>query len=407
MKKRKHKKAQDALSRRNFLSKTGAGIGGLALTPLALDATSSSELKPKEKPHPLAGVEAEWRNRNEEMSYRMLGRTGMMISEVVSGGDPVRSDNYQQVHYALEKGLNYLDMAPAYGKGDCETAYSKVIDSSSMRAKVFMTTKVSGFTDVRSSLYQDIFKGLPSEKQNAILKRANEIRAERGIDKPGYFIRYWPGQKRSNDPSYLANAMVKDYGHKVDGSKAFRKKIKDSLEGSLSRAKTDYFDILMCPHGANCPEEVQIPEIYETFKELKKEGKVRFLGVSTHNDPAGVLRAATATGEYDVVMCAYNIANGGYLEAAIANAYQNGLGIIAMKAAMAVATHHKAIQPIPQWRIDKVNRIIPGDLKAPMKAYVWALQNPHISAVISNLWDKQFIDENLSLAGMKVELADG
>jgi aryl-alcohol dehydrogenase-like predicted oxidoreductase len=407
MTKMKNKKEQEALSRRNFLSKTGAGIGGLALTPLALDAASNTELKPKKLTNPLAGVKPEWRNRNEEMSYRMLGRTGMMISEVVSGGDPVRSDNYEQVHYALDKGLNYLDMAPAYGRGDCEIAYSKVITSSSMREKVFMTTKVSGFTNVRSDLYQDIFKGLPSDKQNAILDRANEIRAERGIDKPGYFIRYWPGQKRSNDASYLANAMVKDYGHLVDGSQAFRKKIKDSLEGSLTRAKTDYFDILMCPHGANCPEEVQIPEINETFLELKKEGKVRFLGVSTHNDPAGVLRAATEVGVYDVVMCAYNIANGGYLEDAIAKAYQNGMGIIAMKAAMAVATHHEAIQPIPQWRIDKVNRIVPGDLKAPMKAYVWALQNPYISAVISNLWDRQYIDENLSLAGMKVELADG
>ena len=407
MKTRKNKKEQEALSRRNFLSKTGAGIGGLALTTLAVDADTSSEPIPEEKSHPLAGIQPEWRNQSEEMSYRMLGRTGMMISEVVSGGDPVRSDNYQQVHYSLEKGLNYLDMAPAYGKGDCEVAYSKVINSSSMREKVFMTTKVSGFTNVRSNLYQDIFKGLPSGKQNAILDRANEIRAERGIDKPGYFFTYWPGQKQSNDPSYIANAMVKDYGHQVDGSKAFKQKIKESLEGSLSRAKTDYFDILMCPHGANCPEEVQIPEIYETFKELKKEGKVRFLGVSTHNDPAGVLRAATETGEYDVVMCAYNIANGGYLEDAIANAYKNGLGIIAMKVAMAVATHHKAIQPIPQWRIDKVNRIVPGNLKAPMKAYVWALQNPYISAVISNLWDKQFIDENLSLAGMKVDLEDG
>jgi len=404
---RKDNKEQDALSRRNFLSKTGAGIGGLALAPLALDASTKTEFKPEEKLHPLAGVKAEWRNRNQEMSYRMLGRTGMMISEVVSGGDPVRSDNYQHLHYALDKGLNYLDMAPAYGRGDCETAYSKVINSSSMREKVFMTTKVSGFTNIRSDMYQDIFKGLPSEKQNAILEQANQIRDERGIDKPGYFIRYWPGQKRSNDPTYLANAMVKDYGHLVDGSKEFRKKIKDSLEGSLTRAKTDYFDILMCPHGANSPEEVQIPEIYETFNELKQEGKVRFLGVSTHNDPAGVLRAATETGEYDVVMCAYNIANGGYLENAIANAYQNGLGIIAMKAAMAVASHHEAIRPIPKWRIDKVDRIVPGEMKAPMKAYVWALQNPHISAVISNLWDKQFIDENLSLAGIKVDLQDG
>ena len=77
------------------------------------------------------------------------------------------------------------------------------------------------------------------------------------------------------------------------------------------------------------------------------------------------------------------------------------------RAAMAVATHHEKIKPIPQWRIDKVQRIVPGDMKAPMKAYVWALQNPNISAVISNLWDGKFVEENLSLAGVKVALNPG
>ncbi len=101
---------------------------------------------------------------------------------------------------------------------------------------------------------------------------------------------------------------------------------------------------------------------------------------------------------------AYNVINGGYLDHAIQRANAQDVGIIAMKVAMAVATHHKSIQPIPQWRIDKVNRIVPGEMKAPMKAYVWALQNPNVSAVISNLWNKQFIEENLSLAGLKVDL---
>jgi len=71
---------------------------------------------------------------------------------------------------------------------------------------------------------------------------------------------------------------------------------------------------------------------------------------------------------------------------------------------MAVATHHKQLQPIPEWRIQKVNRVVPGDLKPPLKAYLWALQNPEISAVISNLWDESFVKENLSVAGKKVEL---
>jgi aryl-alcohol dehydrogenase-like predicted oxidoreductase len=311
------------------------------------------------------------------------------------------------VEIAIERGVNYLDMAPAYGNGDCETAYSKVIDSSSKRAKVFMTTKVSGIQGVRDGKYEDIFKGLPSDKQKKIMARAAEIRAERYVDKPGYFLVYWPNQETSMDRCFISNAMVEDYGHLVDGSKEHQAKIKASVEGSLKRAKTDHFDILMCPHGGNSREEVSIPETFETFQELKKEGKVRFLGVSTHNDPAGVLEAAAETGQYDVVMCAYNIVNGGYMEGAIRKAYDRGVGIIAMKVAMAVATHHKSLQPIPSWRIDKVERIVPGDLKAPLKAYLWALQNPKITAVISNLWDEQFISENLSIVGKKVALNYG
>ena len=38
-----------------------------------------------------------------------------------------------------------------------------------------------------------------------------------------------------------------------------------------------------------------------------------------------------------------------------------------------------------------------------MKGYLWVLQNPHISAVNSNLWDETYVRENLSLAGKKVE----
>lgn len=131
---------------------------------------------------------------------------------------------------------------------------------------------------------------------------------------------------------------------------------------------------------------------------------MRFLGLTAHNDPAGLLRAAASQGNYDAVMLAYNVINGGYVEEAIRDAHAKGLGMIAMKAAHAVATHHKSLQPVPEWRVQKIHRIIPGDMKAPVKAYLWALQNPHISAVISNLWDETYIRENLAIAGKKVAL---
>lgn len=399
--KRHEKNSGAPLSRRQFLSITTAASAGLGVG-LAAERAPAGAKAGFRLPAP------EWRNRQEGMAYRMLGRTGLMISEVVNGGDPVRLGNLRPTELAIERGLNYLDMAPAYGRGECEQAYARIIDSPSKREKVFMTTKVSGFKELRNRMYREIFEGLPGEKQTQLVRRAAEIRAERGVDKPGYYFTYWPGQQQSADGSYLSVAMMPDYAHRVEGSKAFAEMIVRSVEESLGRTGAGHFDILMCPHGADCPEDVQVPEIWDTFARLKQDGKVRFLGVSTHNDPAGVLRAAASTGQFDVCMCAYNIANGGYVEEPIRYAHQEqGMGIIAMKAAMAVATQHEAIKPIPQWRIDKVDRIVPGDMKPPVKAYLWALQNPNLTAVISNLWDEAHVAENLAVAGMRVELNPG
>ena len=395
------------MDRRAFFqtAAAGAALGNSALAAAPQEAAPKEAAPQDAAPQQQAAEPPlEWRNKQPGMAYRRLGRTGLMVSEIVCGGDPVREDNYEHLNLALEMGLNYLDMAPAYGKGECERAYGKLLAGSAKRENVFLTTKISGFKELRNRLYREVFDGLSSEKQAAIMKRAEESLESGGAAKPGYFLKYWPGQDREFPPSYLSNAMMSEYADRVEGSKEFEAHIVKSIEESLARVGTDYFDIVMCPHGACTPEELRLPQIKATFDRLREQGKVRFLGVTSHNDPAAIVRTATEVGHYDVVMMAYNVINGGYLDHAIRAAAEAGVGIIGMKVAMAVATHHKSLQPLPQWRIDKIDRIIPGDMKPPMKAYLWALQNPNITAVISNLWDKQFIEENLSLAGQTVEL---
>jgi aryl-alcohol dehydrogenase-like predicted oxidoreductase len=390
-----NQKMSEANSRRDFLQ-TAAGLT-LAFTP-AQGATAGY------RPAESFNGELEWRNKQPGMHYRRLGRTGLMISEVISGGDPISSNNYEQLNLALEMGLNYLDMAPAYGNGDCEIAYGKFLGGSAKRDKVFLQTKVSAYGGLRNRLYEDVFKGLSPEKQSAILARVEEIKGSNLAEKPGYYLTYFPGQHNQFAGSYLSSAMLRDYGDSVENRPELRQCIIDSLEGSLKRVGTDHFDLLMCPHGANTADEMDSPVIHETFADLKKQGKVRFLGVTSHNDPAATLRKAVELGHYDAVQMAYNVINAGYVDEAILQASAKNIGMIAMKTAHAVATHHKSLQPVPQWRIDKVNRVIPGDMKAPLKAYLWVLQNPHISAVNSNLWDETFVRENLALAGKKVEL---
>ena len=388
------------INRRSLLKAGTIAVGAASVAGPVSGALGAAGAAPR-GPEP---GQVEWRNKQEGMAYRQLGRTGLMISEVVSGGDPITLENYKHLELALDMGLNYLDMAPAYNKGDTERAYGKLLaGSAGRRERVFLTTKVSDFTKTREGMYEEILKGLPESKQAEIRKRATALRAERGVEAPGYFLEYFPGERKSFDSTYLRVAMLEEFGPRVEGSPKLRQVILDSVDGSLKRVGVDHFDIVMCPHGAGAPEDLT-PEVAAVFQELKQQGKARFLGVTSHNDPAGVLRKAADVGYYDVAMIAYNVINGGFLDAAVRHAASKGMGLIAMKAAHAVATHHKSLQPVPDWRIAKVERIVPGDLKAPQKAYVWALQNPRISAVISNLWDETFVKENLALAGKKVEL---
>ena len=386
------------VTRRSFVN---AGVASF----LIAGATPATASQAGDEPARGQSSEVEWRNKQPGMAYRRLGRTNLMISEVVCGGDPITLDNYKHLERAVEMGLNYLDMAPAYNNGDTERAYGKLLASSpSLRDKVFLTTKVSDFNKVREQKYKEIFDGLPADKQDAIRKRAAQLRKERGVEAPGYFLTYFPGQPHAFDSAYLRVAMFPEYSRQVEGSPELSKVIVESLEGSLKRLGTDHVDILMCPHGANTPEDLRCPEIKATFDRLKQQGKVRFLGVTSHNDPAAVLREAADVKHYDAVMMAYNVINGGYLAEAIRHAASHDVGLIAMKSAHAVATHHKSLQPVPHWRVEKVNRIVPGDLKPPQKAYLWSLQNPHIAAVISNLWDETHVRENLALAGRSVDL---
>lgn len=401
---------EQALNRRSFLH---AGTAAMALgATAAADPDEAARRRARRRQleqgdgvaEAEAAGEAQWRNKQEGMAYRRLGRTEMMISEFVSGGDPITPENFRHLERALEMGLNYLDMAPAYNRGGTEMAYGQLLAAKpGRRDSVFLATKISPLKPLRESLYKAILEKLPGSKQEGLRARAAELREERGVDRPGYHLTYFPNQERSLADAYLRAAMFQDYGEQVESSPQIRKTIVESLEGSLKRVGTDHFDVLMCPHGADTIEDVMSPHVHEVFQSLKQQGKARFLGVTSHNEPAGVLRAAADTGWYDVVMMAYNVVNGGYVDGSIRLAESKDVGVIAMKVAMAVATHHKPLQPVPQWRINMVERIVPGDYKAPQKAYLWALQNPRISAVISNLWDETHVRENLSLAGKKVD----
>lgn len=394
------KKNTREIGRREFLQK-----GSLAALSIPLTGKYGISVLQNTVERSIQRINPEWRNKQEGMIYRQLGRTGLMVSELVYGTERITPENTRPIEIAIERGINYYDTAPQYGKGAAETSLGKVLNTPSKREKVFIATKISPFPGLRNRLYREIFDTLPSDKKEAIRKKALEMRKESGIEKPGYFLVYWPGQARQLDGVFLSNAMMEEYGERVEGSPEFKKLIINSVEESLKRVGTDYFDIVHCPHAATSPTEITNLAINEAYKDLKKQGKVRFLGFTAHHNMAALLDTAIDVKYFDVAMLAYNVINNGFLDHVLKRARENGMGLIAMKAAMAVSTPYDPKDvPVPEWRIRKLNQMIPGEMKLQVKAYLWAMQNTDLSAVVAGMSTEQMVLDNLTVVGKKVEL---
>ena len=88
--------------------------------------------------------------------------------------------------------------------------------------------------------------------------------------------------------------------------------VRQSIEVSLSRLRTDYIDVYNL-HGVRPSQYVMLrDEILPTFVDLKNEGKIRFIGVSelfnvdmTHQ----MLLQSLPEDPWDVVMVGFNILN--------------------------------------------------------------------------------------------------
>ena len=194
--------------------------------------------------------------------------------------------------------------------------------------------------------------------------------------------------------------MEQEYGRQIDRKTNYKDLILKSVDESLARLGTDHLDLLMCPHGASTPSELSnYPEIFEAFEVLKKAGKARNFGVSAHTDPAGILGAAVRAKHYSAAMVAYNIVNHPRTGRAVEMARKAGLGVIAMKAARPANLGRGRVTP-PE-RLERLNAAVPGMLSAPRKSYVWALKNPNLTAVISEMITMEHVTENVALAQQK------
>ncbi len=165
----------------------------------------------------------------------------------------------------------------------------------------------------------------------------------------------------------------------------YGQKLIDTTEESLKRLKMDYVDILYY-HSVSAAEDVDIPSVKEAFDTLKKQGKIRFSGITTHQGQSSVLPAAAEAGYYDVALVAINIALAGFpqLFDAIDTAHKSGMGLVAMKT-----------QAGGQWWQYVFNE----ELKEPNQTAMlkWVLRNEKFATAIPGHTEPAQLDQNWSV----------
>lgn len=110
-----------------------------------------------------------------------------------------------------------------------------------------------------------------------------------------------------------------------------KRRFVEGVEASLKRLQMDHVDILY-HHSADSVEDARADGPLEALQTLKKDGKTRFIGISTHRT-VDVLNETMRLGIFDValVMLNYTMAHDAELLATIERAAKSGIGIVAMK----------------------------------------------------------------------------
>jgi len=162
---------------------------------------------------------------------------------------------------------------------------------------------------------------------------------------------------------------------------ATAEKFISDTEDGLKRLGVDYVDMLLL-HAPARRGAVLFQPALEALSKLKKEGKTRAVGVSTHTNEPEVINAVVESKVHDVVLTAYNFRQPHLEEMnrAIAGAAGAGIGVIAMKTQAGV-----------YWDKERRRKI---DMKAALK---WVLINENVHTAIPGFETFEQLEEDLAV----------
>ena len=193
------------------------------------------------------------------------------------------------------------------------------------------------------------------------------------------------GIRGRRDKVFLASKFCTPGGHLPSDSKVGD--IIAAVEASLGRLGTDYLDLCHI-HACNEVERLMAPSFHEAFDRLKEQGKVRFMGVSSHTpELETVMNRAVDSGRFHVIMVAYNFNNWPDLSNIIGKAHDKGVGFVAMKTLK--GAYHTVLADFTP---DERNSFTQA-------AFKWVQSNPHVSGLVVSISKVSQLDEYLFASG--------
>ena len=138
-----------------------------------------------------------------------------------------------------------------------------------------------------------------------------------------------------NNEGYVATAL-KGYRDRVYVATKLKLGPKEdmlrSVDDSLARLQVDYVDVMQL-HRAASRDDALNEDVKDVLTQAKKNGKARFIGVTTHKNEIQVLDAVLEDPDkvYDTVLVTYNFKSSQETADAIACVAKAGVGVIAMK----------------------------------------------------------------------------
>lgn len=164
------------------------------------------------------------------------------------------------------------------------------------------------------------------------------------------------------------------------------------LDTTLKELNTDYLDVWYL-HGLGTAAQIT-DDLVEAQRKAKRQGKVRFIGVSTHTLPAIVDRVIET--KLDVVLAQYNFTSAEAYGAGLDKLNQAGVGLVAMKVmARAGRRGRGGAEPAPA-----------APAGRPAAALKWVIKNPAIATTVPSMTDIDQLEENFRVMGQAFTDAD-